>query len=115
VPDGRYIAALSFDSQRMVLFQFATGTWADLVSSRTASVAGRAGPRTVGSCPTKKVPRYGASESADRQTETVANTKNLDRVYGFVGSWIGFTPDKSPMVLLDVGTHDIHALDWDAP
>jgi hypothetical protein len=52
---------------------------------------------------------------ADRQTETVANTKNLDRLYGFVGSWIGFTPDGSPMVLLDVGTHDIYALDWDAP
>jgi hypothetical protein len=52
---------------------------------------------------------------ADRQTETVANTKNLDREYGFVGSWIGFTPDGSPMVLLDVGTHDIYALDWDAP
>ena len=37
-PDGRYIAALSFDSQRMVLFEFATGTWTDLVSNRTASV-----------------------------------------------------------------------------
>jgi hypothetical protein len=26
-PDGRFIAALSFDSQRMVLFEFATAEW----------------------------------------------------------------------------------------
>ena len=27
----------------------------------------------------------------------------------------GYTPDGFPMVLLDVGTHDIYALDWEAP
>ena len=26
-PDGRFIAALSFDWQRMVLFEFATAEW----------------------------------------------------------------------------------------
>ena len=114
-PDGRYIAALSFDSQRMVLFEFATGTWTDLVSNRTASVGWESWS------PDSRFVSYEAGTEirririADRQTETVANTKNLDRVYGFVGSWIGFTPDGSPMVLLDVGTHDIYALDWDAP
>jgi hypothetical protein len=24
-------------------------------------------------------------------------------------------PDGSPLVLLDIGTHDIYALEWDAP
>ena len=56
-------------------------------------------------CKSTSPPRRGGV----RQTETLANTKNLDRVYGFVGSWIGFTPDGSPMVVLDVGTHDIYA------
>ncbi len=114
-PDGRYIAALSFDSQRMVLFELATGTWTDLVSNRTASVGWESWS------PDSRFVSYEAGTEirririADRQTETIASTKNLDRVYGFVGSWIGFTPDGSPMVLLDVGTHDIYALDWDAP
>jgi eukaryotic-like serine/threonine-protein kinase len=114
-PDSRYLAALSFDSQRMVLFQFATGTWTDLVSSRTASVGWEswsADSRFVSYEEGAEIRRV---RIADRQTETIASTKNLDRVYGFLGSWIGFTPDGSPMILLDVGTHDIYALDWDAP
>jgi hypothetical protein len=32
-----------------------------------------------------------------------------------LGEWIGSTPDGTPLVLLDTGTHDIYALDWDAP
>jgi hypothetical protein len=47
--------------------------------------------------------------------ETVASTKDVDVAIGFFGPWFGFTPDGSPMILLDAGTHDIYALDWDAP
>ncbi len=43
------------------------------------------------------------------------NGADLDVVSGVLGAWIGYTPDGSPMVLLDVGTHDIYALDWEAP
>ena len=114
-PDGRYIAALSFDSQRMVLFELATGTWTDLVSNRTASVGWESWSPDSRFVSYEQGTEIRRIRIADRQTETVASTKNLDRVYGFVGSWIGFTPDGSPMVLLDVGTHDIYALDWDAP
>jgi hypothetical protein len=31
------------------------------------------------------------------------------------GTWVGALPDGSPLVLADIGTHDIYALDWDAP
>jgi hypothetical protein len=34
---------------------------------------------------------------------------------GLLGPWYGVAPDGSPLVLLDAGTHDIYALDWDAP
>jgi hypothetical protein len=32
-----------------------------------------------------------------------------------VGQWLGLAPDDSLLVLRDVGTHEIYALDWDAP
>ncbi len=52
---------------------------------------------------------------ADGRREVVVNGADLDVVSGVLGAWIGYTPDGSPMVLLDVGTHDIYALDWEAP
>ncbi len=52
---------------------------------------------------------------ADRRTEVVANSSDLDLAVGQLGPWIGYTPDGMPMVLLDAGTHDIYALDWVAP
>jgi len=33
---------------------------------------------------------------------------------GFFG-WTGVTPDGSPLVLRNIGTQEIYALDWEAP
>jgi hypothetical protein len=32
-----------------------------------------------------------------------------------LGPWFGSTPDGWPVTLLDAGTHDIYALDWETP
>jgi len=50
---------------------------------------------------------------ADRRIEVVVNIKDLDVAQGLFGAWMGSTPDGSPLVLLDAGTHDIYALDLD--
>jgi Tol biopolymer transport system component len=114
-PDGRFIAALSFDSQRMVLFEFATARWTDLVSNRTAPVGWESWSPDSQFVFYEEGTDIRRVRIADRQTVTIASTKNFDRAFGAVGGWTGFTPDGSPMVLLDAGTHDIYALDWDAP
>jgi hypothetical protein len=51
---------------------------------------------------------------ADRKVDTVVGP-GLNLVFGALGPWFGSTPDGWPVVLLDAGTHDIYALDWDAP
>jgi hypothetical protein len=33
----------------------------------------------------------------------------------FFGPWLGLGPDDSPLVLKDIGTQDIYALDWEEP
>jgi eukaryotic-like serine/threonine-protein kinase len=113
-PDGRFIAALSFDSLRLMLFDVASSKWTELMTkgpvgwegwspdSRSISYqSGRAEIRRI--------------TIADRRADVVVKAENLDLASGLLGSWIGYTPDGSPMVLLDAGTHDIYALDWDAP
>ena len=52
---------------------------------------------------------------ADRRVETIASLNGQARAIGIVGPWLGAAPDGSPVVLLDAGTHDIYALDWEAP
>ena len=49
---------------------------------------------------------------ADRN-ETIAN--GWGRLGAGSRPLYGSTPDGWPMILLDAGTHDIYALDWDAP
>jgi hypothetical protein len=51
----------------------------------------------------------------DHKVETILNGQGTNLVFGALGPWFGWTQDGSPMVLLDAGTHDIHALDWNAP
>jgi hypothetical protein len=32
-----------------------------------------------------------------------------------LGGWTGLTPDDSPLLLRNVGSEEIYALDWEAP
>ena len=50
----------------------------------------------------------------DGHVEVVASLKGFSRPHGY-GWWFGLAPDDSPLVLRDVGTHEIYALDWEAP
>ena len=113
-PDGRYVAAISFDSRRLLLFDTTVNQWTELVRDE----AGRVGYESW-SMDGRFLSYQDGTEIrrlriVDRRVEAVASTKDLDLAFGSLGAWIGSTPDGWPMVLLDAGTHDIYALDWDA-
>jgi Tol biopolymer transport system component len=113
-PDGRFIAALSFDSRRLMLFDMAAGKWTELIdgtffgweswSRDSRSISYQAGPVEI-----RRI------AITDRRTDVVVKAENLDLANGLLGSWIGSAPDGAPLVLLDAGTHDVYALDWEAP
>jgi Tol biopolymer transport system component/predicted Ser/Thr protein kinase len=115
-PDGRYIAALSFDSLRLAIFDLTTSTWRDVIAHSSTFLGWPAWSQDSRAI----VCQLGVGEIdritvADGRREVVTTFSDLPLASGFLGSWIGFTPDASPMVLLDAGTHDIYALDWDTP
>jgi serine/threonine protein kinase/Tol biopolymer transport system component len=114
-PDGRYILALSSDSNRMVLFDVAAQKWTDLVPHGNWF----AWPTWL---PDSKTVQYWEGEGdirrvriADGRIELVTNVNKLHIAQSVNGEWLGATPDGAPLVLLDAGTHDIYALDWEAP
>jgi Tol biopolymer transport system component len=120
-PDGRYIVALSMDSLRMTLYDVATQNWRDLIPSGSSFLAW---PMWL---PDSKAIAYDCADSAgrnsesrrisiaDRHVEIVTSLTRVAVARSSFGDWKSITPDGSPMLLLDAGTHDIYALDWEAP
>jgi eukaryotic-like serine/threonine-protein kinase len=113
-PDGRYILGLPADSLGLRLFDYKTQKWAVL----TNVIAGypswsRDGqyiyflqwPENAG------VVRIGIR---DRKVEQVVSLKGF-QMTGFWGLWLGLAPDDSPLLLKDMGSQEIVALDWQAP
>jgi len=50
----------------------------------------------------------------DRRLERVADLRNF-RQTGYWSFWLGMAPDDSPLLLRDIGTKEIYALNWQAP
>ena len=51
---------------------------------------------------------------ADHKLEKLFSLKNV-RFADAGGNWTGLAPDDSPLLLRDVGSQEIYALDWEAP
>jgi Tol biopolymer transport system component len=114
-PDGRYLAAVSFDSRRLVLLDMTTGAWSVLATSPATFIGWpnwTADSRWLSFQQGDQILRV---SMGDRHVEPIAMPPSIDAAQGLLGEWIGSTPDGAPLVLLDAGTHDIYALDWDAP
>lgn len=114
-PDGRYILATSLDSLHFVLFEAETGRRIDLLSSASIGMGWPCWSPDSQSIWFMQNPELRRIAIADRQVETIATVKDLNIAAGPLGQWFGWTPDGSPLFQLDAGTHDIYALDWEAP
>jgi Tol biopolymer transport system component len=117
-PDGRSIVALSLDSSRLLIFDVASQRWSDLLPPAASYGWPSWSADSTAVILVRGVGRETAIlrvRVAARKVETVINGQGLNLVFGFFGPWLGATPDGWPVVLLDAGTHDIYALDWDAP
>jgi eukaryotic-like serine/threonine-protein kinase len=116
-PDGRYIAAIVAVSQgKLMLFDRTTQKWMELSQHPTSW------PRF--SQDGKYIYFVSISQNdrallrvriGDRKVEWLASLKNFQPATGSHGPWIGWTLDDSPLLLRDLGTQDIYALEWQAP
>jgi Tol biopolymer transport system component len=115
-PDGRYIAGLSLDSHRLVIFDVGRQKWSDLIppGQNYGWPSWSADSTALTFVHQQNFAVIARVTIADRRVETITET-GMTAANGPVGPWFGLTPDGWPMILQDAGTHDIYALDWDAP
>ena len=52
---------------------------------------------------------------ADGRLERITSFKKIRRFWSTWGPWTGLAPDASPLVVRDISTQEIYALDWEVP
>lgn len=117
-PDGRYISALTADSQAIMLFNTSTLQWMELARTVGNSPAWSRDSQYIyfDSHPSRDAGVFRVRIS-DHKLERVGNLDGFRRAQSAVSNWpwMGLTPDNSPLLVRDIGIQEIYALDWKAP
>jgi len=114
-PDGRWVIAESADNLRLLLLDLSTQKWRQLIDKM-----GIIGYMTW-SWDSKSVgfDTWGTADPGffrvgvpDGQVARVITLKNIRRFFPQWGMWSGLAPDGSPLLVRDISTQEIYALDW---
>jgi eukaryotic-like serine/threonine-protein kinase len=113
-PDGRFIAAMPWDSLSLVLFDFQTQKWSELAKVRAAFLNWSTDGKYIYFLRWLDNPAVLRIGIADHKLQQIGNLKNLQTT-GSLGPWVGIASDDSLLLLKDTGTQDVYSLDWDEP
>jgi len=115
-PDGRYLVTTTTDGQQLKLFDFTTKKWSDLIHTNIGWTQWSVDSKYVyfdsGASADPAIYRVSL---ASRQPERIASLKGFRRVVQPWASWMGLTPDGSPLLMRDTGMQEVYALDFQAP
>jgi eukaryotic-like serine/threonine-protein kinase len=110
-PDGRYIAAMNFNSRVLMLFDVQTQKWQELARVSMGFPNWSKNSDYVYFLHEEDHPSVMRVRISDHKVETVADLKSF-RQAGYWSVWLGMAPDDSPLLLRATGTQEIFALDW---
>ncbi len=118
-PDGRYLAALSSDSKKLMLFDFSTRQWSDWLRAEDGTVGYPVWARDSKSI---YIERFYAAEPSmhklrlgESQSRPFLSWNGLHRFGGVWGTWSGLAPDGSVLAVRDASSHEIYAMDLQLP
>ena len=115
-PDGKYVVARTVKADKLRLFEFATQQWSDIVSHSIGFMQWSGDNKYVyfdtGSGAEQAVYRV---RLQDRNVELIGNLQDFRRTVQPWVSWMGLTPDGSPLLMRDIGAQEVYALDFEAP
>ena len=115
-PDGRHIAAITDDSQKLMLFDLDTQQWQELVALPIGYPSwSHDGQYIYFDTTLTEDANFFRVRISDRKLERLVSLKGMPRLWGDLGSWTGLAPDDSPLLIRDISSSEIYAIDWQAP
>jgi len=113
-PDGRYISALSWDLNKIELYDVETRKWQEIASGHFTYPNWSPDGKYVYA--ENSVGRESAIirvSVSDRKFQRVVDLKGIRRSFALGGGlWSGISPDGSPLIMRDVGAQEIYALEF---
>jgi Tol biopolymer transport system component len=118
-PDGKYIAALSPDFTKVLLFDYATGEWTTWLSEPAGAVSYPAWSADSKSLffddLVTGVESIRKANLGEKKAESVFTLPSFDRFQGPFGLWAGRTPDGHWMFVSDRSTQEVYQLTVSLP
>ena len=115
-PDGRYLAGGTADGKRLRIYDFDAQTWKELSPQHTVgftewSADGRYLYFDNGWSADPAIYRL---RVADQKVEQVLTLKKFRRVLWGYLPWFGLTPNSEVLLMRDIGSQEVYALDFDS-
>lgn len=118
-PDGRYLVALTGNSKTLMLFDFATRRWSDWLRAEDGTIGY---PVWAPDSKSIYIERFFGAEPSmhklklgENRSQRFLAWNDLHRFGGIWGTWSGVAPDGSVLVVRDVSSHEVYALDLQLP
>jgi Tol biopolymer transport system component/DNA-binding winged helix-turn-helix (wHTH) protein len=110
-PDGSHVAAWGPNGRDLMLFQFKTGQWTQIATGSGFPTWSRNGQYIYFIRPGEEAAVMRV-RIVDKHVEAVASLKGVRLAGRLAGIALNLTPEGDPLVLRDVGTEEVYALDW---
>jgi Tol biopolymer transport system component len=114
-PNGRYICAISNDTQVLLLFDVQSQKWTELAKATLGYPSWSRDSEHIYFQTFGPDAAFLKVSMKDRKLERVASLKDFPRAVGTLDPWSGLAPDNSPLFERDASFDEIYALDWQAP
>jgi len=110
--DGRYLAALSADSSKLMLYASEKKSWTQLAVSRFAFENwSHDGKYLYAEDYPDKTDDLVRVNVADGRVERLFSLKEIPRGFDPWEFWVGLAPDDSPLLMRDKSTQEIYSMD----
>jgi len=112
-PDGKSIAAITIDSQALMLFDVGSQHWTELVRLPIGYPTWSHDSRYIYfDSIFSEDPAFYRVAIADHKLERLTSLVGIRRFWGENGEWTGLAPDDSLLLTRDASHQEVYAIDW---